>query len=171
MKTSKRTDSRLIDAVCYLGLQELAFTGHDESVDSHIRGNYVELLYLLAQQDERLNNHLQTSTVFFSNKKEITDTSYVAIIMDETTDIFNKSQLLTVGEVQERFLRFDNVSDDRTAPRLAKHVLHCIDEFSFGEDFSAQTYDGAAAIMAGEHNGLQKLIKGKLFLFIIMPTN
>ncbi|KAF2888431.1 hypothetical protein ILUMI_17742, partial [Ignelater luminosus] len=65
--------------------------------------------------------------------------------MDKTTDISNKSQLSTIyryvttdGEVQERFLRFDNISDDRTAPRLTKHIFDCIDEFSFGEKLVAQ---------------------------------
>ncbi|KAF2891190.1 hypothetical protein ILUMI_14983 [Ignelater luminosus] len=116
VKTNRHIVNRLIDAVCYLGMQKLTFRGHDESADSRNRGNYAELLYLLAQQDERLNNHLQTSTVFsgMSNdiqndlidaissliieaiKKKITDTFFVAIIMDETTDIFNKSQLSTV---------------------------------------------------------------------------
>ncbi|KAF2906104.1 hypothetical protein ILUMI_00075 [Ignelater luminosus] len=65
VKTDRRIVSRLIDAVCHLGMQELAFRRHDESGDSHNRGNYEDLLYLLAQQDERLNNHLQASMVFF----------------------------------------------------------------------------------------------------------
>ncbi|KAF2889190.1 hypothetical protein ILUMI_16983, partial [Ignelater luminosus] len=58
-------------AVCYLGMQELAFRGHDELADSHNRGNYVELLYLLAQKDERLNNHLQTLTVSSRTSNDI----------------------------------------------------------------------------------------------------
>ncbi|KAF2889370.1 hypothetical protein ILUMI_16803 [Ignelater luminosus] len=116
VKKKRHTVSRLIDAVFYLGMQELAFRGHDESADCHNGGNYVELLYLLAQQDERLNNHLQASMVFSGTfndsqndlieaisslmieaiKKEIAHTSFIAIIMDDTTDISNTLQLVEV---------------------------------------------------------------------------
>ncbi|KAF2893473.1 hypothetical protein ILUMI_12700 [Ignelater luminosus] len=65
-------------------------------------------------QDEKLYNHLQTSTVFSGTSSDIQNdpikaisslmieairkeiTSFPSIIMDETTDISNKSQLSTV---------------------------------------------------------------------------
>ena len=55
---------RLIDAVYFLGKQELSFRSHDESESSQNKGNYVELLKLLQQYDEVLRRHLSDATVF-----------------------------------------------------------------------------------------------------------
>ena len=54
----------LIDAVCFLGCQELSFHANDESRDSVNRGNFIELVNLVAQYDMRLVNHLENSSVF-----------------------------------------------------------------------------------------------------------
>jgi len=48
-----------------------------------------------------------------------------------------------------------------------------MDKFTCGEKHVAQTYDGTA-VMAGEHSGLQSLVKGKYnhaMLCIAMLTN
>ena len=37
--------------VCYLGRQELAFTGHKENEQSLNKGNYLETLNLLAMEE------------------------------------------------------------------------------------------------------------------------
>jgi hypothetical protein len=58
---------RLISATCYLAQQELPFRGNDESSGSNSRGNYVELLHLLAETDV----HLQTATVFSATSNDI----------------------------------------------------------------------------------------------------
>lgn len=173
----------------FLAQQELAFRGHDESDSSVNRGNYVELIYLMAQRDELLKTHLATSTIFtglsgdiqndliqsISNvflkqiENEIRDTPFVAIIMDETTDIVSKSQLSTVlryvntidgYEVVERFLGFTDVSEDRSAKALSEHVFSFISKYACEEKLIAQTYDGAA-VMSGQHNGLQSLVRSK----------
>ena len=130
----------------------------------------------MAQRDELLKTHLATSTIFtglsgniqndliqsISNvlfkkiKDEIRDTPFVAIIMDETTDVVSKSQLSTVLryvndiEVFERFLGF-TVSEDRSAKALFEHAFNFILNYECGEKLMAQTYDGEA-VMAGEHN-------------------
>lgn len=69
-------------------------------------------------------------------KTEIRDTGFVAIILDETSDIVSKSQLSNVFrfidencEVQERFLGFSDVSADRTAAALFEHVNRTLEEF------------------------------------------
>ncbi|XP_060855035.1 zinc finger MYM-type protein 1-like [Metopolophium dirhodum] len=179
----------MIDSTCFLAQQELAFRGHDESDSSVNKGNYVELIYLMAQRDELLKTHLATSTIFtglsgdiqndliqsISNvllkqiENEIRDTPFVAIIMDETTDIVSKSQLSTVlryintidgYEVVERFLGFTDVSEDRSAKALSEHVFSFISKYACEEKLIAQTYDGAA-VMSGQHNGLQSLVRSK----------
>ncbi|XP_063913276.1 uncharacterized protein LOC135129937 [Zophobas morio] len=157
---------RLIDVVCFLGEHELAFRDHIESESSSNKGNYVDLLNLLAKYDEPLKFHLDNSKVFkgTSNliqndliasrgevalkriKTEIKDASFVAIMVDETTDIAN--------ETKERFLGFVNISLERTASSLYNLVQKTIEELECGSKLIAQSYDGAA-VMAGELGGLQ----------------
>ena len=105
---------RLIDCICFLAKQELPFRGHDESTDSINRGNYIELLNLLSEYDVMLANHLKESSVFRGTsstiqndlinciskvvintiKKEIENSQFVSVLLDETTDSVNKSRYL-----------------------------------------------------------------------------
>jgi hypothetical protein len=48
----------------YLGKQELAFCGNDESTSSCNLGNYVELLDTIAEKCERLARHLRLPLCF-----------------------------------------------------------------------------------------------------------
>jgi hypothetical protein len=107
---------RLISVTFYLAQQEIPFRGSDESSDSDNKGNYVEQLNLLNETDVQLHNHLQTATVFSGTsndiqnvliecisrvlineiKREVTEAKFIAVIVDETTDVSNKSQLSMV---------------------------------------------------------------------------
>ncbi|KAJ4431892.1 hypothetical protein ANN_20498 [Periplaneta americana] len=178
---------RLINAVCFLGKQELAFRGHDESVESDNRGNYIEYLSSLSEFDHLLANHLESSTVFRGTspaiqndlifaisgvmikniKSEIEEAPFVAIVVDETSDCSNQSQLSTVlryvdstANVQERFIGFTNVSSGKTAAALFQHVEGVIAEYNVGNKLIAQTYDGAS-VMAGNINGLKTKVQEK----------
>lgn len=185
VKKNRELLKRFIDVVLYLAVNELSFRGHDESAGATNKGNFMNLLNLLSKYDATLNNHLENSTTFrgTSNliqndlihsigtvllqtiKDEINDAPFVAIILDETTDVANLSQLSIVvryvnhnGKVQERFLGFVDVTAERTAESLYGIVCHIAEEFSFGAKFVAQSYDGAA-VMAGEIGGLQAKVK------------
>lgn len=187
VKRNRYIMERLISATCFLAQQELPFRGNNESSESVNKGNYVELLNLLAETDDKLLNHLQTATVFSGTsndiqndiiecisrfminkiKEEVNNSNFVAVIMDETTDVSNKSQLSTIfryvtsdGKVEERFLGFSDVSSNRTAARLSLILSEHIDQFQCGEKLVAQTYDGAP-VMAGSVSGLQTLVKQK----------
>lgn len=101
--------------MCYLAKQELLpFRGHFES-NASVKGNYLELLNVLKNYDPLFEAHLITSTVFpgtfpsiqndiiklsevvkESLKQEIKPVDFVAIVLDETSDIMCKSQLSTV---------------------------------------------------------------------------
>ncbi|KAH1064726.1 hypothetical protein J1N35_029713 [Gossypium stocksii] len=50
-----------IDAVRWLSFQGYAFRGHDESSGSKNRGNFLELLSLLALYDEKVEDVLQSA--------------------------------------------------------------------------------------------------------------
>ena len=179
----------LINATCFLAKQELAFRGNDESENSINRGNYVELIYTFAENDGRLAHHLETSTVFsgLSNRiqndlieavaeviltdirNEIQEAPFIAVEVDETTDVTQKAQISVVlryvcqtsYKVKEAFLGFDDVSDDRRASAIAKYVLERLDDFNCVEKLVAQTYDGAS-VMSSELNGMQAKIKEKV---------
>ncbi|XP_014778109.1 zinc finger MYM-type protein 1 [Octopus bimaculoides] len=186
VKKNREILRRLIDVVCFLSEQQLAFRGHDESADFDNEGNYVEILHLCKKYDPILSN-LQEEGVFsgtsnrFQNdlinsvaevllekiKSEINDSTFVAIILDEATEIRTGAQLsfviryvLSDGNIAERFLGFLNVSFDRTASGLSKIVFDKIEELKIGHKFVAHTYDGAS-VMPSELNGLQKKVKEK----------
>lgn len=171
---------RLIQAVCFLGKQELPFRGHDESADSLNKGNFREYLESVREFDPALDNHLQTSTVFRGTsatiqndlikavnsvmmdeiKQQIDAADFVSIMLDETTDVINKSQLSTVfryvyqGCTFERFVHFTDVSADRSSEGLFKHVKNVVESFKIGQKLIGQTYDGAS-VMSGHLTGLQ----------------
>ncbi|KAJ4429129.1 hypothetical protein ANN_26130 [Periplaneta americana] len=177
---------RLINAACFLGEQELAFRGHNESVESDSRGKYIEYLSSLSEFDHLLANHLESSTVFrgtspaihndlifaisgvmIKNIKSEIEAPFVAIVVDETSDCSNQSQLSTVlryvdstANVQERFIGFTNVSSGKTAAALFKHVESVIAEYNVGNKLIARTYDGAS-VMAGNINGLKTKVQEK----------
>ncbi|KAK0133570.1 hypothetical protein N1851_030895 [Merluccius polli] len=89
--------------------------GHDEGKESLNRGNYLELLSLLSDYDADLRNHLATATVFTGTsgkiqndiinavadvlndaiKKEIDQTKFVAVMVDETTDQHSSAVICT----------------------------------------------------------------------------
>lgn len=177
---------RLISATCFLAKQEIPFRGHDESEQSSNRGNYIELLEYTRQYDVQLDRHLQEATAFRGTSPsiqndlikatadvlleqiscEINEARFVSIILDETSDISTKSQLSTVlryvykGQIFERFLGFTDVSSDRTAAGLMKHVEEIVQMYSLEDKLAGQTYDGAS-VMSGHLSGLQKRVLNK----------
>ncbi|XP_046847816.1 zinc finger MYM-type protein 1-like [Xenia sp. Carnegie-2017] len=180
---------RFIDVVCFLGKQELSFRGRVELEESANRGNYVELIKLLSAYDPTLEQHLHTATVFsgLSNriqndlivavkdvmleaiKDEVMRSPFVAISLDETSDVKTLSQLTTIvryvnpdGKAVERFLGFTDVSEDRTAARLKQEVGKTLNEYGCGGKLIAQTYDGAS-VMSGELSAVSSTKECRIF--------
>ncbi len=107
---------RLIDCVIFLGKQELSFRGQDESAGSTNRGNCLELLSFIAENNTDLHYHLSTNKVFCGTsgkiqndlinaiaevmgediKGEINKAPFVAVMVDEPTDVSNAAQLTLV---------------------------------------------------------------------------
>lgn len=193
VKENREVLKDLINATCFLAKQQLAFRGNDadESAASANRGNYVELLHAFAEKDDRLAKHLETSPVFsgLSNKiqndlieaigdvirndikKEISAAPFVAVEVDETTDVTCQARISAIMryvdmtgancEVKEAFLGFADVSEDRRAPAIAKYILGVLDKYDCAGKLVAQTYDGAA-VVASELNGVQAKVKEKV---------
>ena len=143
----------------------MAYCGNDESATSFNRGNYVELVYAFAENDERISRHLETSTVFsgLSNriqndigeavaeviltdiKNDINKAFFIAVEVNETIDVTQKAQICIIFRyvceasyvVKEAFLGFDDVSNDRRASAIAQYVLGILQKFNSMEKLVA----------------------------------
>ncbi|XP_066981403.1 zinc finger MYM-type protein 1-like [Macrobrachium rosenbergii] len=185
VKKNREILKRLIDAVCFLSKQELPLRGRDESDTSVNKGNYLKLLALISHYDPMLEIRMQESTVFrdispaIQNdlitvigylitkqiKEDIVKTDFVSVILDETSDVVNKSQMSTVFrfvdqncEVQERFLHFTDISANRSSVGLLEHIERVLSDFGCGGKLVAQTYDGAVVVVS-QQNTLNKRIQ------------
>ncbi|XP_017295795.1 zinc finger MYM-type protein 1 [Kryptolebias marmoratus] len=187
VKENREILKDLISVTCFLTKQELAFHGNGECINS----SHIDLLHAFAEKDIKLAQLLKASTVFsgLSNsihndlteaigdvirndiKKEIDAAVFVAIEVDETTDVTNKAQISAILryiaktevdlEVREVFLGFDDVSDDRRASAVAEYILGVLEKYKCAEKLVAQTYDGAA-VMASELDGVQTRVQEKV---------
>ncbi|XP_072395124.1 zinc finger MYM-type protein 1-like [Diabrotica undecimpunctata] len=162
--------------------QELAFCGHDESDDSLNPGNFKAIWELILKSTPELNDHCQKKIYFRGISKTIqnelidlvkdeihifienaiNNSTFFACILDETTDITERAQCSIVcrlvdtkGVVQEYFLGFFDLGEDRSAPALRDLLFSVIGKFDCKAKLIAQTYDGAS-VMSGQLNGLQK---------------
>ena len=118
----------ITEAVLYLPRQELAFRGHDESNESLNRGNYRELLECFAKMDSvfgrRLHSRLAESRLIGGGQftgvspdiqndlinclvmiiedeilKEIDNSTFLSVQVDETTDVSTKQQLSMIEKL------------------------------------------------------------------------
>lgn len=96
-------------------------------------------------------------------KKEINNSKFVAVMVDET-DFSNSAQLsfvlryVTDIGVKERFLKLEDVTEKKGADDLAASVLEVLDSYDCKTKLVAQCYDGAA-VMASGLNGGQARVK------------
>ena len=79
VKKNREILKTLIDCVIFLGKHGLSFRGHDESAGSKNRGNYVELLSLIAENNADLHYHLSTNKVFSGTSGKIQNDLITAI--------------------------------------------------------------------------------------------
>ena len=66
---------------------KVLINGNDESATSFNRGNYVELIYAFAENDERISCHLEISTVFSGLSNPIQNDIIEAVAEVIRTDI------------------------------------------------------------------------------------
>lgn len=176
---------RIIQAIIFLCKQELPFRGHLEDESSHNRGNYLELLNLLAQNESLMRDHLESSSAFKGTspdiqndlieiitgvlndkiKSEIGECSFISIQADETLDVSCKSQMSIIfrycikDKIQERFMGFYDVSKNKKAIGLSEIIRKVLNEWNVDlKKVICQTYDGAS-VMAGSEGGVQKHVR------------
>ena len=165
--------------------QEMAFRGHDESIESHNKGNFKEILSLVAKHDpvvaERLF-HGPRNAVYTSPKVQndiisilagivrhkictsVQEAGFYSILADETKDMSKQEQLSIViryvhcTSVVERFLTFV-IASDLTAEHLSKYILDTLALHNLDVSMIvSQGYDGAS-VMSGCCSGVQQRIR------------
>ncbi|ESR42238.1 hypothetical protein CICLE_v10013343mg, partial [Citrus x clementina] len=173
-----------IVATKWLAKQAYAFRGHDESVNSLNRGNFIESIKLLATMNEEINKvvlenapknaqyiapkiqkellNIIANKVRHKIREEVCDAKF-CIIVDEAVDESHKEQMAIIlryvdcdGFIQERFFEIVNV-DETKALTLKNEICNVLAQYNLlVENLRGQGYDGASN-MAGEWNGLQSL--------------
>ncbi|XP_071718860.1 uncharacterized protein [Rutidosis leptorrhynchoides] len=175
-----------VDIVRWLTFQACAFRGHDESKSSKNRGNFLELLKLLASYNDELANVVLENAPYNSQytagsiqkeilgiiannvrrhiRSEVGD-SYFCVMVDESRDKSKKEQMAIVlrfvdndGVIREWFLDLVHVSDT-TSLTLKTCLWKQLLHYEFDTSkIRGQGYDGASN-MIGEWNGLQELVR------------
>ncbi|XP_015940673.1 uncharacterized protein LOC107466196 [Arachis duranensis] len=173
-----------INAIRWLAFQACAFRGDDESPGSLNRGNFIELIKLLASCNQNVNNvvlenalgnaqyispgvqkdilHIFARKVRATIREEIGDSKF-CIIIDEARDESKREQMSVVlrfvdkhGCVQERFFDLIHVSDTCSLT-LKTEISSVLSRHNLDvQNLRGQGYDGASN-MRGEWNGLQAL--------------
>ncbi|XP_008239212.2 PREDICTED: uncharacterized protein LOC103337827 [Prunus mume] len=166
----------------FLLRQGLAFRGHDESATSSNRGNYLELLQFLADNDDKVREVVMENApgnlklLVPCIKKEIVNSCaletldaimdclkdrFFSILVDEARDVSVKEQMAMVlcyvddkGHVIERFVGIQHVTDTTSSS-----LKDAIDTFFSRNGLSlsklrGKGYDGASNMRAFENDCL-----------------
>ncbi|XP_050435438.1 zinc finger MYM-type protein 1-like [Adelges cooleyi] len=176
---------KILNCVKFCGNHELPLRGHDEKISSKNQGVFHGLINLCSDLDPRLREHFQKSIVCTSKTiknelldcilnvtrnhilNEINNSEFVSIIVDETTDIFNKFQSALIfryeinGKPVERFWGFC-YPHGHDADSLTQTILKEIDPIleKYPQKLIAQAYDGAA-VMSGQKSGVNVRVQEK----------
>jgi len=173
-----------IDVVRWLAFQGCAFRGHDETPDSKNRGNFLEMIKILASYNEKVatvvlenapksakyTSHriqkeilqVMASKVRDKIREDIGDSKF-CIIVDEARDESKREQMAIVlrfvdkyGFIQERFFDLVHVKDT-SALTLKNKISDVLSHHGLDiQNIRGQGYDGASN-MRGEWKGLQAL--------------
>ncbi|KAD4981786.1 hypothetical protein E3N88_18457 [Mikania micrantha] len=175
-----------IDVVRWLTYQACALRGHDESTNSKNRGNFLEMLKILASYNNEVAKVVLENAPYNSKytssdiQKEILDIiankvrchirsevgdSYYCVMVDESRDESKKEQMAIVlrfvdaqGIVRERFLDLVHVRDTLSLT-LKTCLWNQLLQHKFDvQKIRGQGYDGASN-MRGKWNGLQALVR------------
>jgi len=174
-----------VDAVRWLTFQACPFRGHDESLDSRNRGNFLQMIKIFADYNKEVydvvlenapqNAEYTSSTIqkeilhVFARKvqneirEEIGNATF-CLLVDEARDESKREQMAVVirfvdknGCVKERFLDITHVGDT-TSPTLKEGICSILSLHNLDiQNVQGQGYDGASN-MCGGVNGLQALI-------------
>ena len=177
----------IIQLLLFCCLQEIAVRGHRESDESQRRGNFLELLNLIAQHDPVIkariedgpNNAKYTSpdiqnsliNIMASQVQEIICNNiraagFYSLFADETKDVSKREQLTIVlryvdpekASIHEHFLTYVEAKS-LDAESLTAYILKTLHDLKLDPTrIVSQGYDGAS-VMSGICNGVQQRIR------------
>ena len=167
--------------------QEIALRGHDESMKSLNKGNFLEILKLISSHDEIIKerlacgprNAIYTSPIIQNELLhimgemvqtiiccKIREAGLFSILVDETKDISKKEQLTVVlrcidpkeATIHEYFLTFVEATS-LDAKSLTQYIVNTITKHQLDLTcIVSQGYDGAS-VMSGNCSGVQTWLK------------
>ncbi|KAK4589307.1 hypothetical protein RGQ29_020060 [Quercus rubra] len=175
----------LVECARWLAFQACAFRGHDESLDSINRGNFIELIKFTSTFNDKVTSvvlenapgnakytsptiqkkilHILASNVRNAIREEIGDAKF-CILVDEARDESKREQMAIIlrfvdkeGFIKERFFFHIVHVRDTTTLTLKNEICVVLSYYNLHiENIRGQGYDGASN-MRGEWNGLQGL--------------
>ncbi|XP_030940119.1 zinc finger MYM-type protein 1-like [Quercus lobata] len=183
-----------IECARWLAFQACAFRGHDESLDSKNRGNFIKLIKFTSTFNDKVasvvlenapgnakytlptiqkeNLHILASNVQNAIREEIGDAKF-CILVDEARDESKREKMAIIlrfvdkeGFIKERFFHVVHVRDT-TALTLQNEICAVLSHYNLHiENIRGQECDGASN-MRGELNGLQVFfLKDYLYAYV-----
>jgi hypothetical protein len=172
----------LTQVLRYTCTQKIAQRGHREHLDSSNKGNFLELMHLLAEKDPVVKEKLSKQQAKYTSPKiqnelvnimaaeirreivqQLRQHGRFAIMVDESRDLSRKEQLslcvryLHDGTIHECFLGFFP-AEELNAKMLAQLILEELKKNGIDiKQCVGQCYDGAS-VMSGCHTGVQSRI-------------
>lgn len=167
--------------------QGIAFRGHREDEASKNKGNFIEILQLVANHDEVVRNRLSilpknamytsaqiqnelldimAEMVRDSITSEVQNAGVFSILADESKDISKQEQLVLILRyvhketctVHERFLTYVK-AESFNAESLSAYIIKTLQKYKLDpSSLVSQGYDGAS-VMSGSCTGVQQRIK------------
>ena len=187
IKNNRHYLKALVEVVLLCAQQEIGLRGHRESSEARNRGNFLEILEVLAAHDPVVSQRLKEgpkNAVYTSPEmqntflnimgkmvreqicSEVRRAGMYSIMVDETKDC-SKTEQMSIAlrywdtasmKVNERFLTFVEAKS-LTAEDLTKYIINTLKvEYHLDLDsIVSQDYDGAS-VMSGKNTGVQKRI-------------
>ncbi|XP_019905690.2 zinc finger MYM-type protein 1 isoform X1 [Esox lucius] len=175
----------IADVLLLTATQNISLRTHRETMESDNRGNFLAILDLIGKHDpivqkkltgdhnskytshEIQNEVLDTlaEMVRSSIIKEVQESKFFSILVDEMTDMKKKDQVSLVlryyynGAVKESFLHFE-AAGCLNAAGLTEKITQILERYGleYRTNLVGQAYDGAS-VMSGKHSGVQAHIK------------
>ena len=167
------------EVVNFCGRQAVHLRGHDEGIRSDNRGNFLEILEIIARHDPIVKSRLDHGCRYYTSPaiqnellqiqaelihgdicSEVREARFYSVMADESRDLSKHEQIsITLryfreGRIHDCFLCFARV-ENLTAESLSQDILRAIERGGVNLDgLVAQSYDGAN-VMAGNMHGVQ----------------
>ncbi|XP_011410045.1 PREDICTED: zinc finger MYM-type protein 1-like [Amphimedon queenslandica] len=184
ISTNRHYIRSLIEILLLCAHQEIALRGHREGTNSPNKGNFLEILDVVASHDPAIQQKLvsgprnalytspeiQNSLLSIMGKMVREEVCYrtrsaglYSISADETKDISKTEQMALViryfnikkGTIHERFLTFVEAFS-LNAKSLAAYILDTLKKYQLDTgSLVSQGYDGAS-VMSGKFSGVQQ---------------